>query len=188
MDRQRLLRELQKSGKVIVLIGLMGSGKSTIGKMLGRQLRIQFYDSDKEIENRLGLSVVDIYDFMGRDYFKEKEHEMVKEILSYGIVVLSTGSDTFLNEELRSLIQERAITIWLKADVETLYNRIIRRSTRPEIDRVEDKKAVLQQMIDEKYPVYEKADIVVKSHDMDPHYVLDTIMVRLAKLLNIPAN
>ncbi len=169
--------------KPIVLIGIMGSGKSTIGKKLAKKLRLQFYDSDREIESREGVSVIDIYDFKGEEYFKKKEEEIVKEILGYGITLLSTGSSTFLNDELRAIIKKNAISIWLSADLDTLYNRVIRRNTRPELDKIDNKKELLEKMMEERYPVYSQADITVMSQDLDTHYVVDTVIAKLRKFL-----
>ena len=156
--------------KPIVFIGMMGSGKSTIGKRLARKLNLQFYDSDKVIEEREGLSIVD------------KEYDIVKEILGYGTVILSTGGSTFLNDELRGIIKEKAISIWLYADIDILYSRVIRRNTRPELNSYAgDKKEILQKLMDERYPIYSQADITVESKDFDVHYIVDTVMARLRK-------
>ncbi len=174
--------------KPIVFIGIMGSGKSTIGKKLARKLNLQFYDSDKVIEEREGLSIVDIYDFKGEEYFRNKEYEIVKEILNYGTVILSTGGSTFLNDELRNIIKTRAISIWLYADLEILYSRVIRRNTRPELNNYHgDKKAILEKLIEERYPVYAESDITVESKDFDVHYIVDTVMARLRKYVT-PVN
>ncbi len=168
--------------KPIVFIGMMGSGKSTIGKRLARKLNLQFYDSDKVIEEREGLSIVDIYDFKGEEYFRNKEYDIVKEILGYGTVILSTGGSTFLNDELRGIIKEKAISIWLYADIDILYSRVIRRNTRPELNSYAgDKKEILQKLMDERYPIYSQADITVESKDFDVHYIVDTVMARLRK-------
>ncbi len=169
--------------KPLVLIGIMGSGKTTIGKKIAKKLNLQFYDSDRVIEEREGLSVVDIYDFKGGPYFQAKEQEVVKEILSYGITVLSTGGSTFLNEDLRSIIKEKAISVWLSADIDVLYNRVAKRNTRPELN-CENKLEVLKKMIDECYPIYNQADIIIQSNDFDAHYIVDSLMARLKKYFN----
>ena len=90
--------------KPVVLIGMMGSGKSTVGKKLARKLNLQFYDSDKVLEEREALSIVDIHDFMGERYFYQKEEEVIKEIIGYGVVILSTGGSSFMNENIRNYI------------------------------------------------------------------------------------
>lgn len=174
------MRELIK--KPLVIIGMMGSGKSTIGKKLARKLGLQFYDSDKVIEEREGLSIMDIYDFMGEKYFQEKEAEIIKEVLNYGVVVLSTGGSSFMNESTRNLIKENAISVWLSADLEILYNRIIKRNTRPELN-ISDKKKALEEMLKERNPIFSKADITVESKDFDAHHVVDSALVRIKKYL-----
>lgn len=170
--------------KPIILAGIMGSGKSTVGKKLARRLNLQFYDSDKVIEDRHGLSVVDIYDFKGPDYFQQQETKVITEILGYGQLVLSTGGGSFANQELRSLMKSSAITIWLSASIDVLYERVNRRNTRPELNHG-DKKAILQKMIDDSKDLAEQADIIVESLENDSHYIVDVIISRLKKHYNV---
>lgn len=168
--------------KPIALVGMMGTGKSTIGKRLAYKLNFQFYDSDKLIEDREGFSIIDIFDFRGENYFKKREEEIIKEILGYGTVVLSTGGESFLNPVVREYIKEKAISIWLKSSPEVMYERVARRNTRPQL-QVGDKKEVIEKMIEQSYPVLEEADIMVESKDMDAHFVVDSLMLRLQAFL-----
>ncbi len=168
--------------KPIVLIGMMGSGKSTIGRRLAGKLNLQCYDSDKIIEDREGLSVMDIFEFRGESYFKAREEEVITEILNYGAVVLSTGGESFLNDAVRNKIMNQAISVWLKTDVDTLFNRVSRRNTRPQFQEG-DKREFIEQMIERSYPYLENADIVVESKDMEAHFVVDTLMSKLKQYL-----
>jgi shikimate kinase len=168
----------QNIKKPIVLIGMMGSGKSTIGKRLAYKLNLQFYDSDKIIEEREGLSIVDIYDFRGEEYFKNKEAEVIKEILGYGSVIISTGGESFLNEDIRNQILDNATSIWLKTNVDTLHERVSRRNTRPQFAG-NTNLATIEKMVADTYPIYEKADITIESKDMEAHFVVDTILSKL---------
>ena len=174
------MRNLLK--KPIVIVGMMGSGKSTVGKRLAHRLNLQFYDSDKTIEEREGLSVMDIYDFRGEEYFKQQETKVISEIINYGIVILSTGGGSLLIKEVRELIKEKAITIWLKANIETLYERVSRRNTRPHLAGV-DKLDTIQKLLKESEPVYQESDIIVESKDMEAHFVVDTILSKLKHFL-----
>jgi shikimate kinase len=174
-----------KVDKPIVLVGMMGSGKSTVGRKLARKLGLPFYDSDKVIEDREGLSVVDIFDFRGEKYFRDKERQVIAEILSYGVVVLSTGGGSFIDEEIRKLIADKAISIWLSADLDTLYQRTARRNTRPELNQG-NKLEILEDMIEERYPIYSQSNITVKTENTEAHYILDSILVRLRKYLEQP--
>lgn len=169
--------------KPITFVGMMGSGKSTIGRKVAHKLHLQFYDSDKVVEEEVGLSVADIYEFKGVEFFQQKESDVVKEILDYGIVVLATGGGTFLNPELHKLIKEKSISIWLSTDIDTLSERILRRNTRPEFN-CENPVSVLEEMIKEKNHLYEDADIIVESKNFDVHYVVDTLMAKLRKYLD----
>lgn len=168
--------------KPIVLVGMMGSGKSTIGKRLAYKLNLQFYDSDKIIEEREGLSVVDIYDYRGEEYFKSQELKVIKEIIGYGTVVLSTGGGSFLINELRELIKDKAISIWLRADIDTIHGRVARRNTRPLLN-APNKLELIKKMIDESTKYYEEADITIDCSNMDTYFVVDTIITKLKNFL-----
>lgn len=170
--------------KPIVLAGVMGSGKSTVGKKLAKRLNLQFYDSDKVIEEREALSVVDIHDFKGAEYFQHKESKVITEILGYGQLVLSTGGGSFSNTELRQLIKSKAITVWLSANFDILYERVSRRNTRPELN-YGDKKAILKKLIDDSKDLAVEADIVVESIEQDSHYIVDIIVSKLKKYYNV---
>ncbi|WHA04346.1 shikimate kinase [Candidatus Bandiella numerosa] len=164
--------------KPVVLIGMMGSGKSTVGKKLARKLNLQFYDSDKILEEREALSIVDIHDFMGERYFQQKEEEVIKEIIGYGVVVLSTGGSSFMNENIRNFIIDNTISIWLDSDLDTIHERVSRRNTRPELIASDNKKELLEKMMKEREPVFKQANIKIES-DLEAHHLVCTIIEKL---------
>lgn len=164
--------------KPIVLVGMMGSGKSTVGKKLARKLNLQFYDSDKILEEREALNIIDIHEFMGIKYFQQIEEEAIKEIIGYGTIILSTGGSSFMNENVRKFIKEKAVSIWLDVDFQTIYERVSRRNTRPELLVAEDKKELLMKMIEERAPIFSQADIKIES-DLEAHHLVETIAKRL---------
>ena len=167
--------------KPLVLIGMMGSGKSTVGRKLARKLNLQFYDSDKVIEDREALSIVDIHDFMGEKYFHQKEEEVIKEIIGYGVIVLSTGGSSFMNKNIRNFIKENAISIWLDSDLETIYERVSRRNTRPELIASNDKKELLKTMLEERKSMFQEAKIKIDS-DLEAHHLVRNIIEKLDDL------
>ncbi len=169
--------------KPIVIIGAMGTGKSTIGKKLAYRLDVQFYDSDQVIEHQEGLSVVDIFDFRGEEYFLQKERETIPMILNYGPIVLSTGGNTFLDPEIRQHILDNAICIWLKSDFNTLYRRITKRNTRPHFLDTDNPKQVLRELMEMQQPIYQQADIIVDSNNLEKFQITDVIMLKLKQLL-----
>ena len=164
--------------KPIVLIGMMGSGKSTVGRKLARKLKLQFYDSDKVLEEREGLSIIDIHDFMGVKYLQKKEEEVIKEILDYGVIILSTGGSSFTNKNIREYIKAKAISVWLDSNIETICERVSRRNTRPELIAAKDKKEVLKKMMHEREPLFMQADIKVKS-DSESHHLVSSLINNL---------
>lgn len=170
--------------KPVVLVGMMGSGKSTVGKRLAYKLNLQFYDSDKMIEEREGLSVVDIFYYKGEDYFRNLETQIIKEIIGYGNIILSTGGGGFLIDEVRETIKEKATSIWLKTDLSTIHERVLRRNTRPELDSTDDKLGALEKIAAEAIPIYEQADIIVESDKMETFHVVDSILSKLRNLHN----
>ncbi len=170
--------------KPIVLAGVMGSGKSTVGRKLAKKLDLKFYDSDKVVEEQQGCSIVDIYEFRGAEYFHEQEAAVIKQVLEYGPLVLSTGGSSSTNQELREFIKSKALVIWLEADIQILHERVSRRNTRPELNSG-DKIEILQRMIDESRDMEAHADIVVESLQQEPHYIIDIIVSKLKQYYNI---
>lgn len=166
--------------KPIVLVGMMGTGKSTIGRKLANKLNLQFYDSDKIIEERQGLSVRDIHDFRGEEFFQNLELEVITEVLKYGVIVLSTGGESFLIEEVRKTIKERATSIWLDTSADVIHERVSRRNTRPLLDG-NNKIEHIEQMLDERNNFYSESDIRVETGNMEAHFVVDSILSKLKK-------
>lgn len=164
--------------KPIVLIGMMGSGKSTVGRKLARKLNLQFYDSDKVLEEREGLSIIDIHDFMGEKYFLQKEEDVIKEIIGYGIVVLSIGGSSFINENIRDFVKKNATSIWLDSKLETIFERVSRRNTRPELIASNNKKELLEKLLKERTPIFSQADIKIES-DLEAHHLVNNLVEKL---------
>jgi shikimate kinase len=155
------------SKRTVALVGLMGSVKSTVGRRLAEVLGRQFYDSDNEIEKAAGLSISDIFALHGEEEFRRGEHRVLERLLGEAPHVLATGGGAYLNPDTRDLLREKAVTIWLNADLETLWRRVSRRSHRPLL-KADNPKGVLSRLLDERTPIYEKADLVVTSEE-GPH-------------------
>ena len=153
--------------RTIALVGLMGAGKSTVGRRLAERLDRDFYDSDVEIEKAAGLSVSDIFALHGETEFRRGEQRVLARLLDQPPHVLATGGGAYLNDETRALMREKAVTVWLNADLETLWRRVQRRDTRPLLQR-DDAKNVLTNLLAEREPIYSQADLVVRSKD-GPH-------------------
>lgn len=153
--------------RTIALVGLMGAGKSTVGRRLAEILGRKFYDSDTEIEKAAGLSVSDIFAIHGEADFRRGERQVLARLLAEPPHVLATGGGAYMDERTRDLLREKAVTVWLNADLETLWKRVSRRNTRPLL-KSPDPKGVLQRLLSERRPVYEQADLVVLSDD-GPH-------------------
>jgi len=158
---------LPYESRTIALVGLMGAGKSTVGRRLAEKLGRPFYDSDAEIEKAAGLSISDIFALHGEADFRRGEQQVLKRLLGLPPHVLATGGGAYLNPETRALMRERAVTIWLNADLETLWKRVQKRDTRPLLRRP-DAKRVLTDLLAEREPIYSQADVVVRSKD-GPH-------------------
>lgn len=170
-DRTSILKrdrnEAPWAGRTVALVGLMGAGKSTVGRRLADRLGRSFFDSDNEIEKAAGLSVADIFSLHGEEEFRRGEHQVLKRLLDLKPHILATGGGAYLNEETRKLMREKAVTVWLNADLETLWKRVSRRNHRPLLRRP-DAKEVLSNLFDERRPIYELADLTVHSVD-GPH-------------------
>jgi len=144
----------------IALVGLMGVGKTTVGRRLSRRLNVPFYDSDEEIEQASGRTVAGYFRDHGEADFRAGERRVIERILNGDPVVLATGGGAFIPKETRKILQERAITVWLKGDFETIMDRVSRKNTRPLL-QVADPRAKMRQLMDERYPIYGLAHVTV---------------------------
>jgi shikimate kinase len=156
-------------GRAIVLVGLMGSGKSSIGKRLAHALALPFCDADTEIELAAKLTIPEIFQRYGEPHFRDREAAVIARLLGNGVQVLATGGGAYMNEGTRRGIQDHGVSIWLKADLETLMRRVKRRSDRPLL-KTGDPEATMRALMEQRYPVYALADLTVDSRD-GPHDV-----------------
>lgn len=166
--------------RTIALVGLMGAGKSCIGRMLAATLGLPFVDADKEIEAAAGCSIEDIFATHGEAAFREGERRVIARLLTEPKMVLATGGGAFMDPETRRLIRERATSVWLRADIELLLRRTARRNNRPLLKRG-DPREILRRLIDERYPVYGEADVTVDSVDGPPEVTLARVMEGLRR-------
>jgi len=156
----------------LVLIGMMGAGKSSVGRRLASRLGIPFVDADAEIEAAAGMTIPEIFDNHGEPYFRAGEARVIARLLGSGPQVLATGGGSMMDAGTRALVRDKGISIWLKADLETLLRRTKRRNDRPLVDRIRD-------LMPQREPIYAQADIIVQSRD-DPH---DTIVEEIIAAL-----
>lgn len=168
--------------KTIVLVGLMGAGKSHIGRRLASRLNLSFVDADAEIEAAARASIEDIFALHGEAAFRDGERRVVARLLDGPIHVLATGGGAFLNPETRALIRKRAISVWLRADLELLMSRVSRRNDRPLLKQGDPRK-ILERLIAERHPVYAEADIVVDSIDGTSSLTVNRLMQALRQYL-----
>jgi shikimate kinase len=159
-------------GRSLVLVGMMGAGKSTIGRRLASRLAMRFVDADTEIELAAGMSISEIFETHGEPYFRDGEARVIARLLGNGSMVLATGGGAVLREETRARIRERAISIWLKVDAEVILRRVRRRFDRPLLQTA-DPAATIGRLIAEREPVYELADITVASRDVPYERIVD---------------
>ncbi len=156
----------------IVLIGMMGAGKSTIGRRLAARMRLPFLDADIEIEAAAGMSIPDIFETQGEPYFRDGEARVIARLLDGGPAVLATGGGAFMREETRRRISDKAISIWLKADADIIMRRVKRRADRPLLQTA-DPAAAVARLIREREPVYQHADITIWSRDVPHEKIVD---------------
>lgn len=155
-----------KPEKPIVMVGLMGAGKTSVGRALARRLGVPFVDSDKEIEAAAGCSVVDIFAMYGEKEFRRVEQRVIARLLDTPPVakVISTGEGAYITPAVREMLADRALTVWLKADLDLLVKRTNSRDTRPQLLNADSRK-ILAQLIDERYKTYALADVTVRTQD-----------------------
>jgi shikimate kinase len=166
----------------IVLIGLMGAGKSTVGRRLACRLDLPFKDADAEIEAAAGMSISDIFAIHGEPDFREGERRVIGRLLQEGPTVLATGGGAFMNADTRTKIAKTGISIWLKAELDVLMRRLRKRSNRPLLQTT-DPEATLRQLLETRQPVYALADVMVESREIPHDRVVEDILKALAAWL-----
>ena len=167
----------------VVLVGMMGAGKSTIGRRLAARLGLRFMDADVEIEvAHAGMTIPEIFATHGEPYFRDGEARVIARLLDGGPAVIATGGGAFMREETRNRIREKAISLWLKADIDVIMKRVRRRADRPLL-QTEDPVATVSRLLEAREPVYRTADLTIASRDV-PHdriveECLDALRARL---------
>jgi shikimate kinase len=166
--------------RTVALVGMMGAGKSSIGRRLAAKLDVPFYDADAEIERAAGCSISEIFDRYGESAFREGERKVIARLLKGLPHILATGGGAFIDETTREAIRELAISVWLRAPVDLLLARIGRRDTRPLI-RNGDPREILERLLAEREPVYASADLRIDSEDGPHHSAVEKIITALAE-------
>lgn len=148
----------------LVFVGLMGAGKSAIGRLVAQMMDIPFVDSDHEIERVSRMSIAELFSAYGETEFRALEERVITRLLKTGPRVLSTGGGAFMNEATRARLLKSGLSVWLKADLDVLWMRVSKRDTRPLL-KTENPRQTLSDLLDERYPVYALADVTVQSRD-----------------------
>ena len=169
-------------GRSVVLVGMMGAGKSTIGRRLSGRLGLPFLDADAEIEAAAGMSIPDIFESRGEPDFRDGEARVIARLLDSGPAVLATGGGAFMRQETRDRIRDRAVSIWLKADIDIIMRRVKRRFDRPLLQTA-DPEATVGRLISAREPVYQLADLTVWSRDVPHEKIVDECVQALHGLL-----
>lgn len=177
VDLARLVQAIGR--RSIVLVGIMGCGKSTVGKRLAHRLGLEFVDADSEIERAANMTVAEIFAEHGEDYFRSGEERVIARLLREGPQVLATGGGAFMSEATRTAIREQGLSVWLKVDLATAMTRVRRRATRPLL-RNPDPEGTMRKLLAEREPVYAQAAMTVRSRDVPHEAVVDQIVLTLA--------
>jgi shikimate kinase len=177
MDRFAPLRH-----RTIALVGLMGVGKSSVGRRLANALELPFRDADTEVEAAAGRSITDIFSHLGEPAFREGERRVIARLLDQPPHVLATGGGAFVNPDIRALIKSKAISVWLKADLEVLARRVARKDSRPLL-KGKDPVGVLRDQAELRYPAYGEADVIVETGDAAHHVTVDQVIRALLAYL-----
>ena len=165
-------------GRSIVLVGMMGAGKSSIGRRLASRLGIPFIDADTEIVSAAGMTIPEIFEKHGEPYFRAGEARVIARLLDNGPQVLATGGGSVMDPQTRALIGQKGISIWLKADIDVLLKRTKRRNDRPLVEKIKD-------LLPVREPIYAQADIIIQSRDEPHDTIIDEIMGELPKRLGL---
>jgi len=165
----------------VVLVGMMGAGKSSVGRRLASRLAIPFVDADTEIETAAGMTIPEIFDTHGEAYFRAGEARVIARLLTQGPQVLATGGGSVMDPNTRALIRDKGISIWLKADADVLIRRTKRRNDRPLVEKIKE-------LLPQREPVYAQSDITVQSRDEPHDTIIDEVIAGLSKKLGLTEN
>ena len=176
-----------QDNRSIVLVGMMGVGKTSIGKLLSSEIILPFYDSDNEVELLLDLSISDIFKKHGENYFREKESEIFESLINKSQSVIASGGGSFINQKTQKKIKEKCISIWLRANEETLLERLKNSKKRPLLN-VDNQKEMLLSLLKERENEYSKADIEITVDGLDKSLIIKKILKSLEDYLIIEKN
>lgn len=165
----------------VVIVGLMGAGKSTIGKRVAQMLGLNFVDADTEIEAASRMTIPELFENYGESEFRDLERRVIKRILRTGPRVLATGGGAFMNEATRKAISRAGVSVWLKAELDVLMERVSRKSNRPLL-KTADPRATMQKLMDDRYPIYALADLTIISRDERKDVMAAEVVEALAEM------
>lgn len=161
--------------RTIVLVGMMGAGKSTVGRRVATRLGLRFVDADAEIEAAAGCPIEDIFERHGEAAFRDGEHRVIARLLEQPVHVLAAGGGAFSDPRTRDVIRRRGVSVWLRADVDLLQRRVARRNNRPLL-KSGNLRETLDRLVTERYPIYAQADIIIDSEDGPPDRTVDRVI------------
>src|SRR5436853_533450 len=167
----------------VVLVGMMGAGKSSIGRRLAQRLGVVFVDADAEIEAAAGMTIAEIFATYGEPYFRSGEQRVIARLLESGPQVLATGGGAFMNAETRRAIRQKGVSVWLKAEFEVLMGRVKRRATADGPMLRGDPAERIRHLMDERYPLYAEADVTVMSREVSHEIIVNEIVGELTRAL-----
>ncbi|WP_405041371.1 shikimate kinase [Parvibaculum sp.] len=177
-EREEVSQAPGSGERSIVLVGLMGAGKTTVGRRLAQKLGLPFVDTDAEIERAAGETIPEIFERHGEAAFRDGERRVISRLLENGPQVLATGGGAFMDDTTRAKIAARGISVWLRADLDVLMRRVARRSNRPLLKQ-DDPRRVMERLIAERHPVYAEADITIDSLEGPHEAVVDDVLARI---------
>lgn len=164
----------------IVLVGLMGAGKTSVGRRLADKLGIPFVDADHEIEAAAGKTIKEIFADHGEPYFRDGERKVIQRLIGNGAQVLATGGGAYMNDETRACIRDHGVSVWLNAPLPLLMKRVLKRQDRPLL-QADDPEKVMRDLIERRYPVYAQADVTVESRDVQHGQMVNDVIRALAQ-------
>jgi shikimate kinase len=170
----------------IVLVGMMGAGKTSVGRKLAVRLGMPFVDADVEIETAAGMTIPEIFAQYGEPYFRSGEQRVIARLLDSSPQVLATGGGAYMNADTRALVRLKGVSIWLKAELDILLKRVMRRTNRPLL-KTADPAATLAKLIEARYPIYAEADVTVQSEEIAHDIMVERVITAMKPLVDVAA-